>query len=303
MKLRKEYDEEKIKNVVVNSETMSEAARILNIPISTFKRICIRLNVYNPSDKWNTTKYIHSNKSRETQAKNNLVQLNNILTGESIFTGASRSLKDRLIKFNILLNKCAECGIESTWNYKPIILQLDHIDGNHSNNVLNNLRILCPNCHSQTPTFAGRNITTKSINRFLHIEDKIKEFNPSTISELLQKIGVKPSPYYYKKVNKILINKQIDTKIRKKCITCDKFISNKTKHGLCQKCMHITQFKCKHPSKSELIQQLKNTSILAIGTYYGVSDNAIRKWMKNYEIPIKKVELREYLRTVGNVST
>lgn len=50
---------------------------------------------------------------------------------------------------------CSECNL-SEWNHKPLTLQLDHIDGNPDNCRVNNLRFLCPNCHSQTPTW-GRN--------------------------------------------------------------------------------------------------------------------------------------------------
>lgn len=49
--------------------------------------------------------------------------------------------------------ECRECGI-SEWNGKPLTLQLDHIDGDRTNNALDNLRLLCPNCHSQTETWA-----------------------------------------------------------------------------------------------------------------------------------------------------
>ena len=59
----------------------------------------------------------------------------------------------------IILTKwysCSECGI-SEWNDKPITLQLDHIDGNADNNHEDNLRLLCPNCHSQTDTFGAKN--------------------------------------------------------------------------------------------------------------------------------------------------
>jgi hypothetical protein len=51
--------------------------------------------------------------------------------------------------------KCVECGI-SEWNNKPLILHMDHIDGNRMNNVLENLRLLCPNCHAQTETYSRR---------------------------------------------------------------------------------------------------------------------------------------------------
>jgi hypothetical protein len=68
----------------------------------------------------------------------------------------TRSLKGRILKENILPNKCAECGIEE-WNGKALVLHLDHIDGNPHNHLLTNLQLLCPNCHSQTDTYCGKN--------------------------------------------------------------------------------------------------------------------------------------------------
>lgn len=70
---------------------------------------------------------------------------------------SSSSLKRLLLREGILKNICSECGQGPTWNNKPLILQLDHIDGNSMNNELINLRILCPHCHSQTDTFSGKN--------------------------------------------------------------------------------------------------------------------------------------------------
>jgi len=52
--------------------------------------------------------------------------------------------------------KCECCGI-SEWQSKDIVLQVDHINGDPYNNNPNNLRLICPNCHSQTDTFAGAN--------------------------------------------------------------------------------------------------------------------------------------------------
>ena len=69
-------------------------------------------------------------------------------------------ITNRPTLYNVLLhmfgNKCQECGIDS-WNGKDIKCQVDHTDGDSTNNKLENLRLLCPNCHSQTETFAGRN--------------------------------------------------------------------------------------------------------------------------------------------------
>jgi len=68
------------------------------------------------------------------------------------------NLKRRLINENLLDNKCVSCGLCDKWNGEEITLQLDHINGESTDNRLENLRILCPNCHSQTKTFTGRNI-------------------------------------------------------------------------------------------------------------------------------------------------
>jgi Zn finger protein HypA/HybF involved in hydrogenase expression len=70
------------------------------------------------------------------------------------------SLKNRLVNEHIVQYKCSECAITNEWNNKPIALQLDHINGIYDDHRIENLRFLCPNCHSQTSTFAfaGKNI-------------------------------------------------------------------------------------------------------------------------------------------------
>lgn len=69
----------------------------------------------------------------------------------------SSDLKKRLINSGKLLNICAICHQPPVHNGRPLTLQLDHINGIHNDNRIENLRILCPNCHTQTPTYGPKN--------------------------------------------------------------------------------------------------------------------------------------------------
>jgi 5-methylcytosine-specific restriction endonuclease McrA len=66
------------------------------------------------------------------------------------------SVKSRIIRNNLIPYKCSECGLENIWNNKKISLQLEHKNGIPNDNRLSNLCFLCPNCHSQTDTYAGK---------------------------------------------------------------------------------------------------------------------------------------------------
>jgi Zn finger protein HypA/HybF involved in hydrogenase expression len=68
----------------------------------------------------------------------------------------SHKLKLRLIQEGIKTHKCECCGI-TDWNNKPTPIELDHINGINTDNRLENLRLLCPNCHAQTETYRGKN--------------------------------------------------------------------------------------------------------------------------------------------------
>ena len=69
----------------------------------------------------------------------------------------SFKLKRYLLEANAIEAVCVSCNL-TEWLNGPIPLELDHIDGDNTNNEISNLRLLCPNCHAKTPTYRGKNI-------------------------------------------------------------------------------------------------------------------------------------------------
>jgi len=86
----------------------------------------------------------------------NTIPLERILVENSTYTNTWR-LKRRLIESSLKKHACECCGLDE-WNGRKISLELDHINGDRFDHRVENLQLLCPNCHAQTPTYRGKNI-------------------------------------------------------------------------------------------------------------------------------------------------
>ena len=141
------------------------------------------------------------------------------------------TLIKKLISSGFKEYKCENCGI-ATWLGEPVHLELHHIDGDHFNNELDNLKLLCPNCHSMTDNFRGKNIKT---------------------------------------------NETV-------CKNCGKKLRYKNDNGLCRECYDKLLRKKKRPEKETLENLLSEKSRKEVADLYDVSEAAVRKWIKFYEI-------------------
>lgn len=147
-------DEQKLREVVKNCISIAEVLKSLNMSVSTgnyrtFHRCVKRFQINTDHFLGQSHLQGKSHESKTTQP------LNKVLTKNSAYSNINH-LKKRLIRENLLVYKCYECGINS-WRDNKLSLQLDHINGIYNDHRIENLRLLCPNCHSQTETFSGKN--------------------------------------------------------------------------------------------------------------------------------------------------
>ncbi len=125
--------------------SMVKAASDLKIHFNTLKKMALEYNCYKPNPGL-------KGGNKQVFPK---ISLSEILEGKHP-SFQTYKLKLRLYKEGIFENKCSICGIDN-WCDKPINMELDHINGDRTNHKLKNLRILCPNCHSQTDTYRSKN--------------------------------------------------------------------------------------------------------------------------------------------------
>ncbi len=149
------YKIEDVGPAVSSSDSFSEVCRKLNVTICTYsiKRIqhlCLQYNISTAHfDAKRSTFHQIKRKERITRTVENSLVENS--------TYDRSNLRKFLTRHGLFTNQCSCCGI-TEWQGKPITIEVDHINGISDDNRLENLRFLCPNCHSQTETFKTGNI-------------------------------------------------------------------------------------------------------------------------------------------------
>lgn len=238
----RKYTEEELINAIKNNDTIADALRELKLVTKgdnykTIHKAVKRLNL-------DTSHWLGCRKS----FKRDKIPLDDILKGEypSYKTG---NLKKRIIDDGLMEEECDICDQESKWEGKKLVLILDHINGINNDHRLENLRLLCPNCNSQTETFAGRNK---------------KRYRREVSEGVLEEVSG----------NRIFIEDVF-------CDICKVSIHRHTKSKLCSGCSQKKKNGTLHiPSKEILLKEVEESNFCAVGRKYGVSDNAIRKRIK-----------------------
>lgn len=165
------------------------------------------------------------------------------------------SLRLRLIDEGILEPKCSECEI-TEWNGKTAPLELDHIDGDNTNNLLENLRILCCNCHAQTLNYKSKNTFNKIKPKYFCID----------CNNVLKTSNAKRCAKCHHKVLANLAKERGRARIIEKSKT--------------QK--QISRTKIIWPKPEVLESRAREIGFSALGRELGVSDNAVRKHLKKF---------------------
>lgn len=154
------------------------------------------------------------------------------------------TLKKRLFESGLKLRRCEMCGQGERWRGRRMALVIDHINGVSNDNRLENLRIVCPNCAATLETHCGRNLPRERICPGCN-----QPFEPRHIRHMYCSL------------------------------TCWGTVAGSELRGIPKPDTR----KVDRPSHEQLLAELEATSFVAVGRKHGVSDNAVRKWLRWYE--------------------
>lgn len=177
--------------------------------------------------------------------------LSEVLVKESTYP--RKNVKRRLLAEGLKEPECELCGQGEIWGGRPMSMILDHINGVRDDHRLENLRMVCPNCAATLDTHCGRrNRIDRAERTCLHCK---KSFVPAYAK---QRYCSRPCGVRWDR-------SKCDTRVGGRGVP--KPASRKTRR----------------PPYEQLLHEIEATSYLAVGRKYGVSDNAVRKWVRFYE--------------------
>jgi len=270
------YTLDEFRDAVANSNNIRQVCLKLNISAygGSYEYIKRKIKKYNIDTS-------HFNKKSTKRITCFSLPLDIILVKGSFYTNTS-VLKNRLIANGILENKCYSCQrtkCEINGKMINMPLELHHIDGDRNNNEIENLTLLCPICHNLTTNFRGKKKVKKL---YMYCKKCHKE--------------IRQNKYELCKDCYVEENYPRETKVYPAfCSECGREL-NKSKSGLCRSCINKKMTTLNKPSKEVLEKEIQENSFLALGRKYGVSDNAVRKWCKQYGIDFKHGIRKESLQ-------
>lgn len=198
--------------------------------------------------------------------------LSEILVEHSDYNNG-QSLRRRMVAEGLLEDKCYECGLPPTWSGKPLTLRLDHKNGVHDDNRSDNIRLLCPNCDSQSEFYGGRNIGRTRYSTA--IMERAKK-------ETSRRIEAARPPGWKPKVRRS----------PRTCSSCGLPIGHQGLTGKCGACIGRSRQRIEWPAASGLLIEVREEGMLAVAKRLGVSDTAIKKHLRQRGLPDNSMSIR-----------
>lgn len=266
----KTIDLQELKNIVKDSRSWNQLGKKFNINIGgNGKKSLIKYFEKNEIDISHFKGMNWAKGLKRPDSSHPVYSLEKLLVKNGHYITSNR-LKNRLLTMNMLKYECSMeyCKI-NTWRNNHLVLHLDHINGDPFDNRIENLRLLCPNCHSLTDTFCKTNKSKKTkkcvyCNSIPHNQSKYCK-------------GCKDDIINYECMFKLFSGSTREKNFS--CKNCNtKIRTNKT--GLCSKCYRISSRLYDRPSTNVLQNDVKKLGYTGTGKKYGVSDNTIRYWLK-----------------------